>query len=97
MYVRIISPGEVQTRAECLATVLCKSLAAKGKPSVDKLHVGSFSEGVIYHRLVLVHRDGAGRVDEISTRFGFGTHAVNGAEDELLLKMGEEGEVAIRL
>ena len=97
MYVRIISPCEVQTWVEGLATVLCESLAAKGKPSVHKLHVGSFSEGVVHHRLVLVHRDGAGRVDKISTRFGFGTHAVDGAKDELLLKMGEEGEVAIRL
>jgi len=85
MHMRVKSPRQTHARAEHLAAIPSEALFSKLQPRVDEFDVGPFTESVVNDGFVLVDGDGAGRVDEVSTGFGFGAYAVNGTEDQLLL------------
>lgn len=97
MHMRIISPGQVQTRVKRLASVLRVALPAERKSCIHELDIGAFAQSIIDHRLVFVDGDGTRRVDDVSAGLGLRTDTVDGTQDELLLKVREQGEIAFRL
>jgi hypothetical protein len=60
-------------------------------------HVWPLAQGIFDDGLVLVHCDGACRVDDVPARRRVGRDRVDGAEDELFLEVREELEVALGL
>lgn len=95
--VRPVSSSELHLASKVLAPERGESLSTELESSLDELDVGSLSEGVVDNGLVLVNRDGAGRVDEVTSRRRVGVDRVDGAEDELLLEVGEQVEVSLGL
>src|SRR6266511_1026629 len=82
---------------ERLAAITCEPFSAEFEISLDKPHIRTFFQCIIYHGLVLVYCDRAGGIDQVSPCFRLWAHAVNGAEDQLFLEMGQKSEVAVRL
>lgn len=97
MDVRPVPPSELHLAAKVLAAEASKALATELEASLDELDIGPLAEGVINDGLVLVDRDGAGRVDEVAARRRVRVDRVDRAEDELLLDVREEVEVALGL
>lgn len=64
---------------------------------LDNLGVRSLAEGVGDDGFVLLRHDGAGRVDDVTSRRRVGRDRVDSAQNELLLEVREEGKVALRL
>jgi len=97
MHMGVKPPRQAYARAEHLAAIPSEAFFSKLQPRVDEFDVGPFTESVVNDGFVLVDGDGAGGIDEVSTGFGFGADAVDGTEDQLLLEVGEEGEVSVGL
>lgn len=95
--VRPVSSSELHLASKVLAPERGESFSTKLESSLDELDVGPLSEGVVNDSLVLVNRDGAGRVDEVTSRRRVGVDRVDGAEDELLLEVGEQVKVSLGL
>lgn len=93
----IEASGEADAWIEYLSSVLRKSLTTEGQPGIDELHIGPLPERIINHSFVLIYSNGARRVHEVTSCFGFGIHAINSAQDKLFLQMREKGEVPLRL
>ena len=91
------SPRQLYAIIEDLSPVPREALLAELEPGIDELDVWSFPKSVVDDRLVLVDGYGTSRVDDVSTRFGVGVYAVDCAEDELFLEVGEEYEVSVGL
>lgn len=90
-------PSEVERGIESPSAILRVALPPKFKPSFDELDIGTLAQRVVHDHLILIHCDGACRVDEISTCLRLGTDAVNGTQNQLLLQMRQEREVAVGL
>ena len=97
VHVRVEAARERELVRERLAAVAREAGHAELEPGLDEAHVRPLAERVVDDGLVLVDGDGAGRVDEEAARLGVCLDAVDRAEDELLLEMREEREVALRL
>lgn len=82
---------------EMFGHVFCIARDTEFEPGLDESHVGPFSQCVVDHRLVFVHGDGTCGIDDVAACFGVGIDAVDRAEDELFLEVGEEGEVSFGL
>lgn len=94
---RIEPPSQVHVLAKLLSAEALESLLAEGEARLDELDVRTFPQSVGDDRLVLLGRDAAGRVDDVASFLRVGGDRVDRAEDELLLEVGEEGEVALGL
>ena len=97
VHVWIDPPREVELVREDLAAVAREAGHTEPEFSVDEANVGPLAERVVHNGLVFVDHDGAGRVDEIPTRLRVCLDTVDRAQDELLLKVSEEREVAFGL
>jgi hypothetical protein len=94
---RIEPPRQMHILAKLLATEALEALLAERQSRLDELDVRTFPQSVSDDRFVLLGRDAAGRVDDVASFLRVGGDRVDGAEDELLLEVGEEGEVALGL
>ena len=97
MHMRVKPPRQTHARAEHLAAIPGEAFFSKLQPGIHELDVGPLAESVVNDGFVLVDGDRTGGIDEVSTGFGFGADAVDGTEDQLLLEVGEEGEVSVGL
>lgn len=94
---RIKPTSQAHGPIKLLAHVAGEAFLAEHEPRVNKLDIGPLGQGVLDDRLVLVDRDRAGRVDDEAASAGRVVCTVDGAEEELLLQVGESEEVALRL
>jgi hypothetical protein len=90
-------PRQLHPLTKLLPPVTLESRRTERQARLDDLGVRSLAESVRDDGLVLFRHDGAGRVDDVASRRGVGRDRVDGAEDELLLEVREEGKVALRL
>ena len=90
-------PRHAHAWVEVFAALALEARHAKLEPSLDKLDVRSLAQRVVDHRFVFIDRHGTCRIYEVATGLGVRLYAVDGAEDELFLEVGEEGEVAFGL
>ena len=97
MDVRIEPASQLHILAELLAAERLEALLAESETRLDELDVWSLAESIGDNRLVLLSGDTAGGVDDVASLLGVRGDGVDGAEDELLLEMREEGEVALGL
>lgn len=89
--------GQIQTIMEHLALESSETLHTKFQTRRHEPHVWPLAQSIVDDGLVLVHRDRAGRVDDVAARGRVGRDGIDGAEDELFLEMREELEVALGL
>ena len=80
---------------EGLATITREPFSAEFEIGLHKFHIRTFFQRIIYHGLIFVYCDRTGGVDQISPCFRLWAHAVNGAEDQLFLEVGQKSEVTI--
>jgi len=97
MNVREVPPRQLHLVSKVLSSERSETLPSELESSLDELDVGSLPESIIDDGLVLVDGDGTCRVDDVSTGCGVGVDGVDGAEEELLLEVGEEVEVSFGL
>lgn len=97
MHVGIEPPRQVHVLAKLLAAEALEPFLAEHQARLDELRVRALAEGVRDDGFVLLGRDAAGRVDDEPARRGRGRDGVDRAEDELLLEVREQGEVALGL
>lgn len=97
MNVREVPPRQLHLGPEVLAPERPKALPSELESGLDELNVGSLPEGVVDDGLVLIDSNGARRVDDVASGGRVGVDRVDGAEEELLLKVGEEVEVSLGL
>lgn len=95
--VREVSPGQLHLASKVLSSEASETLPSELESSLNELDVGSLPEGVIDDGLVLVDGDGTCRVDDVASSSRVGVDGVDGAEEKLLLKVGEEVEVSFGL
>ena len=87
---RVEPARELDALAELLAAEALEALLAERQARVDELDVRALAERVRDDGLVLLGRHRAGRVDDGAARLD----RVDGAQEELLLEVPEEHEVA---
>jgi hypothetical protein len=97
VHVWVEPPCQAHRRVELLASVALEPRHAELEPGLDELDIRPLAQCVVHDSFVFVDRDGARRVYEVSARLGLGRNAVNGAENQLFLQVGEEGKVALAL
>lgn len=95
--VREVPPRQLHLGPKVLSPEARESLPSKLQPGLDKLDVGALAESVVDDSLVLVDGDGASGVDDVAARRGVGVDRVNGAEEKLLLEVGEKMEITLGL
>lgn len=97
MYVGVEPSGEFDTFTELLASESLESFFSKRKSSIDEFDVRSLAKSVGDDGFVLFRSDGTSRVDDVTSLFRVGRDGIDSAENELLLKVREEDEIAIGL
>jgi hypothetical protein len=65
MYMGVKSLRQLDAGVERLPSVFGESLHTELEPSVDELNVGSFLEGIIHDRLVLINCHRAGGINNV--------------------------------
>lgn len=81
------SSGEVDTWVKGLALEGSKALNTELKTSLHKLDIWPLLQGIVDNRLVLVDRDGACRIDDVTSRRRGRRGRVQRTQDELFLQM----------
>lgn len=98
MHMREEAPRQLQARVERAPAEAREALTPKGKSGGEQAHMRALAQGIVDDSFVLVDGDGAGGVDDDARGGGRGRgNAVERAEDELFLEVGEEDEVASAL
>lgn len=82
-------PCHGDARVEVLAAVTLEAGHTELEAGLDELDVRSLAQRVVDDGLVFVDGNRACRVDEVTTGLAVGLYAVNSAENELLLQVGE--------
>lgn len=73
-----------------------KALLAEVQAGGHQPHVPLF-QGIVYHPLILFHRDRAGAVDQVASGLGGSIDGVNSTEQQFLLKVGTAQDVLLIL
>jgi hypothetical protein len=80
---------------EDLASNLCEALLSEGQASLDQLNVRPLVQRVLDNLLILLNRDRASGVDNVTASLAVMIDRIDGRQDQLLLQMRKLHEIRL--